>query len=154
MMYVRFYLGGNTSRTFTFSGARTGDAAADFLLGAFDQLDVRFGLGDSAPIAWKHQWFVQDEFKINSRLTLNYGVRYEPFFPWKQRFGRYLSVKPGVKSTLKPDSPPGILFPGDPGIPGEDRGKRYEQLRAALWFRLGHVRQRQDQHARRLRLLL
>ena len=117
MMYVRFYLGGNTSRTFTFSGARTGDAAADYLLGAFDQLDVRFGLGDSAPIAWKHQWFVQDEFKINSRLTLNYGVRYEPFFPWKQRFGRYLSVKPGVLSTLKPDSPPGILFPGDPGIP-------------------------------------
>ncbi|MEK7403653.1 MAG: carboxypeptidase regulatory-like domain-containing protein [Acidobacteriota bacterium] len=117
MMYIRFYLGGNTSRSFTFTGARTGDAMADFLLGAFDQLSVRFGLGDSAPIAWKHHWFVQDEFKLTPRLTLNYGVRYEPFFPWRQRFGRYLSVKPGVLSKLKPDSPPGILFPGDPGIP-------------------------------------
>jgi hypothetical protein len=117
MMYIRFYLGGNTSRTFTFSGARTGDAVADFLLGAFDQLDTRFGLGDSAPIAWKHQWFVQDEFKVHPRLTLNYGVRYEPFFPWRQRFGRYLSVQPGVLSKTRPDSPPGVLFPGDPGIP-------------------------------------
>jgi hypothetical protein len=117
MMYIRFYLGGNTSRTFTFSGARTGDATADFLLGAFDQLDTRFGLGDSAPIAWKHQWFIQDEFKIRPRLTLNYGLRYEPFFPWRQRFGRFVSIKPGVLSQLKPDSPPGILFPGDPGIP-------------------------------------
>jgi hypothetical protein len=117
MMYIRFYLGGQSQRTFTFSGARTGDSTADFLLGAFDQLDTRFGLGDSAPIAWKHQWFLQDEWKINTRLTLNYGVRYEPFFPWRQRFGRYVSIKPGVKSTLNPDSPPGILFPGDPGIP-------------------------------------
>jgi len=117
MMYIRFYLGGNTSRTFSFTGVRTGDPMADFLLGAFDQLDVRFGLGDSAPIAWKHHWFLQDEFKATPRLTLNYGLRYEPFFPWRQRFGRYLSVKPGVLSKLKPDSPPGILFPGDPGVP-------------------------------------
>ncbi len=117
MMYIRFYLGASTARSFAFSGTRSGDPMADFLLGAFDTLDVRFGLGDSSPIGWKHQWFAQDEFKINRRLTLNYGIRYEPFFPWRQRLGHYLSVKPGVLSKLKPDSPPGILFPGDPGIP-------------------------------------
>lgn len=117
MLYIRFYLGGDSSRSATFSGTRTGDPTADFLLGTYDSLNTKFGLGDSAPIVWKHQWFVQDEFKVHTRLTLTYGVRYEPFFPWRQRFGRYISIKLGAQSTVKPDSPPGILFPGDPGIP-------------------------------------
>jgi len=45
------------------------------------------------------------------------GLRYEPFFPWKQEYGRYTSWALGVQSTVKPTAPPGILFPGDPGVP-------------------------------------
>ena len=105
------------SRSVTFSGARTGDASADFLLGAFDRLSLTFGQPGSTPIIWKHFFFVQDEFKIRPRFTLTYGVRYEPYLAWDQKFGRHVSVKPGVQSTVHPDSIPGVLFPGDPGLP-------------------------------------
>jgi hypothetical protein len=104
-------------RTMVFSGARTGDSTADFLLGAFDRLDVTFGQGGSDPVAWKHSWFVQDEFKVRPRLALTFGLRYEPMFPWDQQFGKHVAIRPGVRSTVKPDSIPGVLFPGDPGLP-------------------------------------
>jgi Carboxypeptidase regulatory-like domain len=108
-------------RSMTFSGARTGESLADFLLGAFDNLEVTFGQGGSDPIAWKHFWFVQDEFKVHPRLALTFGVRYEPMFPWDQQYGKHVYINPGVRSTVRPDSIPGVLFPGDPGLP--DNGK-------------------------------
>ncbi|MEX2261888.1 MAG: TonB-dependent receptor [Bryobacteraceae bacterium] len=115
------------SRSAVFSGARTGDAAADFLLGAFDRLTVTFGQPGSEPIAWKHFFFVQDEFKVRPRFTLTYGIRYEPYFAWDQKFGRHVSLDPGVRSTVKPDAIPGVLFPGDPGLP--ENGKlSYDDL--------------------------
>ncbi len=108
-------------RGVTFTGVRSGDPTADFLLGAFDRLTLVFGQGGSDPIAWKHFFYFQDEFKIHPRFTLTYGVRYEPMFPWDQQFGKHVSIKPGVRSRVKPDSIPGVLFPGDPGLP--DNGK-------------------------------
>jgi hypothetical protein len=117
-MYITFDLiRGNGARSATFSGTRSGNATADFLLGAFDQVSYGFGAADSFPIAWKHQFFVQDDLKVVPRLSLNLGVRYEPWFPWKQRYGRYTSWQPGVQSVVKPDAPPGLLFVGDPGVP-------------------------------------
>jgi len=108
-------------RTMVFSGARTGDSTADFLLGAFDRLDVTFGQGGSDPIAWKHHLYFQDEFKIRTRLTLTFGLRYEPMHPWDQQYGKHVAIRPGVRSTVRPDSIPGVLFSGDPGLP--DNGK-------------------------------
>ncbi|MBI3282399.1 MAG: carboxypeptidase regulatory-like domain-containing protein [Acidobacteria bacterium] len=108
-------------RAVTFSGARTGDAAADFLLGAFDRLTLTFGQPGSDPIAWKQFFFFQDEFKIRPRFTLTYGIRYEPYYAWDQKFGRHVSVKPGVRSTVRPDSIPGVLHPGDPGLPSNGK---------------------------------
>jgi len=108
-------------RAATFSGARTGDAAADFLIGAFDRLTVTFGQPGSDPVAWKHFWFLQDEFKVTRRFTLTYGIRYEPYFAWDQKFGRHVAVRPGVRSTVRPDSIPGVLHPGDPGLPSNGK---------------------------------
>ena len=117
-MYVNFDLvRGNGARSATFTGTRSGSAMADFMLGAFDNVSFGFGAADSFPLLWKHQAFFQDELKITPRLTLNAGVRYEPWLPWKQEFGRYTSWAPGVQSVVKPDAPPGILFVGDPGVP-------------------------------------
>jgi hypothetical protein len=117
-MYINFDLiRGNGARSATFTGTRSGSPFADFLLGAFDQVSYGFGAADSFPLLWKHQAFVQDEFKITPRITLNFGLRYEPWLPWEQEFGRYTSWSPGVQSRVKPDAPPGILFVGDPGVP-------------------------------------
>jgi hypothetical protein len=104
-------------RAVTFSGARTGDAAVDFLIGAFDRLTLTFGQPGSDPVASKHYFFFQDEFKLNPRFTLTYGIRYEPYFAWDQKFGRHVNISPGKRSTVRPDSIPGVLHPGDPGLP-------------------------------------
>src|SRR5436190_16458502 len=67
-------------RSVTFSGAQTGDAMADFLLGNFDQLSVTFGQPGSNPVQWKHFFYIQDEFKAARRFTLTFGTRWEPYF--------------------------------------------------------------------------
>ncbi len=108
------------TRSATFTGVNSGNAMADFLLGRFDQFNVLFGQPGSEPIAWKHQFFVQDEFKVIPRLTLTFGLRYEPYFAWDQKFHRHtLTDIPNFtkRSQVRPDSIPYVLFPGDPGLP-------------------------------------
>jgi len=108
---------GNGARSATFTGTRSGNSMADFMLGAFDQVGYGFGAADSFPILWKQQFFIQDEWKVTPRITTNVGLRYEPWLPWEQEYGRYTSWEFGTQSTVKPDAPRGILFPGDPGVP-------------------------------------
>ena len=54
-------------------------------------------------------------------LTLNYGVRYEPFMPWHEMQGRMGSFFPTLwasdtHSTDYPIAPAGLQFAGDPGF--------------------------------------
>ena len=77
---------------------------------------------DSArPTASRSSGSISSSFRTNGRLTpritMNVGLRYEPWFPWEQEYGRYTSWEYGTQSTVKPDAPRGILFPGDPGVP-------------------------------------
>src|SRR5207248_455828 len=65
---------------YSFDGSATGLGMADFLIGALTLLDV------SAPnTLHERQWYVgaygQDTWKLSSRFTVNYGVRWEPFLP-------------------------------------------------------------------------
>ena len=105
-------------RSANFTGTRTGNAIADFMIGAFDTSTIEFGIADHSPSTVKHQAFIADSYKIHPRLTLDYGLRYEPFIPFDQKGGRHTTWVPGVQSTVVPDAPTGILFPGDPGLPG------------------------------------
>ncbi|MFB3814517.1 MAG: carboxypeptidase regulatory-like domain-containing protein [Terriglobales bacterium] len=69
--------------TFSFTGAFSGDAYADFLLG-YVQSTYR-----SFPQEWwgskRNQWsaYIQDDWKIHPRLTVNLGMRFE-FIPWPE----------------------------------------------------------------------
>ncbi len=149
--YVNFDLiRGNGARSATFTGTRSGNPMADFMLGAFDNVSHGFGAADSFPLLWKHQFFIQDEWKLTPRITMNVGLRYEPWFPWEQEYGRYTSWEYGTQSTVKADAPRGILFPGDPGVPVQDGRGRSEQLCATIRRGVGRERQRQDRRARRL----
>lgn len=101
------------SPSFFFSGARSGDPVADFMLGAFDNLNLNFGVRDTDGRTWAHSFFFQDEFKVRPGFTLTYGIRYEPFQPWVEKDDRITTVVPGQQSTAVPDAPVGVLFPGD-----------------------------------------
>jgi hypothetical protein len=106
---------------FTFAGDATGNATADFLLGRFNSGTINFGVRDTDVHTDFHSLFIQDEFKAHPRLTLTMGLRYEPFLPWKEAKNRINTVRPNQQSTLVPDAPVGIVFPGDKGItPGID----------------------------------
>jgi TonB dependent receptor-like, beta-barrel len=108
--FRQFFIG---PPNFVFTGSRSGDPVADFMLGAFDNLGLGFGIRDTDAMTYAHSVFFQDEFKITPRFTLTYGLRWEPFLPWKERHDRINTVVPGHQSTAIPDAPVGVLFPGD-----------------------------------------
>jgi len=61
--------------------------------------------------------YVQDTFKVTPRLTLNLGVRYDLPFPYTEIKNRQTLWIPGRQSTVVPDAPDGLLYPGDKGAP-------------------------------------
>ncbi|MGH8247660.1 MAG: hypothetical protein ACREUU_14670, partial [Gammaproteobacteria bacterium] len=127
MHYVDWVLNDKLTQTrsATFTTARSGDPIADFLMGAFDTVSVVFGQPGSYPVGWKHFFYGQDEVKLHPRLNLTFGLRWEPAFPWDQKFNQHTSTDIGgglkARSVVRPDSIPGVLFPGDPGLPGNGK---------------------------------
>ena len=66
--------------------------------------------------------YAQDNYKVNRRLTVNFGLRYEPALPWREIKGRQEQFRlsgliAGVHSTRFPNAPAGVYFPGDAGVP-------------------------------------
>ena len=73
--------GANESKgRYTFSGFATGNALGDMLLGLpFRSAEQRNTRGDQPMDTYSNDWalFGQDDWKVNSRLTLFLGLRYE-----------------------------------------------------------------------------
>jgi hypothetical protein len=61
--------------------------------------------------------YAQDTYRVNNRLTLNLGLRYELPFPYTEVKNRQTLFIPGRQSTVVPDAPVGLLYPGDDGVP-------------------------------------
>jgi hypothetical protein len=94
----------------------TGNAFGDFIDGRF--ITYLQGAGEYKNTRYNHYaGFAEDTFKVNRRLVLNAGVRYEPFLPYYDLNNKLAVYRPGQQSTLYPNAPPGVLFVGDPGIP-------------------------------------
>src|SRR5580704_15447978 len=61
--------------------------------------------------------YAQDNYRITSNLTLNLGLRYELPLPATENKNRMNLFVPGAQSRVIPNAPPGLLYPGDPGVP-------------------------------------
>lgn len=95
---------------------------ADFLMGLADEFE-QFPAAPSNIRTKNFGSFFQDEWKVRRNLTLTLGMRYEYNTPKLDTQGRTFSWSiPGAKSTVFPNAPAGLLFPGDALAP---RGSNY-----------------------------
>ena len=76
--------------------------------------------------------YAQDEWRITPHLTLNYGLRYEINTPWVDIRDRMNEWAPGMQSKVYPNAPPGLLFPGDPGVARSVAPNYYKALMPRL----------------------
>jgi hypothetical protein len=117
---------------FIFSGGVTGNAMADFLMGdifTFEQGNI-VHQGNKKNF---YALYAQDSWQVNRKLTLNYGLRWEPFTAQQNAAGEgYFFSLPafeaGIQSKVFPNAPAGLLFPGDPGGPGSGASYRGDWL--------------------------
>ncbi len=123
---------------FIFNSDFTGDAAASFLFGNLYQLIQ--ASGEYFNVRGKFQGaYVQDSWKATRNLTLDYGVRYEPFIPWHNLFGRMGGFNPTLwasdtHSTVYPLAPAGLQFAGDPGFIANGVANEYNHFMPRLGF--------------------
>jgi hypothetical protein len=106
-----------TNGFFVFAPFPASDSFASFLLGQSVQFFQGGGQFDRGLRKWITGGYAQDEWRVTSHLTLNFGLRYEVNTPYTEIRNRLNAWDPGHQSIVFPSAPEGLLFPGDPGVP-------------------------------------
>ncbi|MGI4854449.1 MAG: carboxypeptidase regulatory-like domain-containing protein [Janthinobacterium lividum] len=132
---LKFNNGPNSVPGFTFNGqytslnpasptATTALAFADTLLGTPSNATYTLNSGNFLQIANYHAVYLQDDVRLNSKLTVNVGIRYEYELGQREANNRYnVGFDPNATSTLPTISngnvalKGGLLFAGQNGAP-------------------------------------
>ena len=113
---------------FTINGQSTGDSLADLMLGQLSSFQ------EGGPLAtwWRQSaigLYAHDVWRATPNLTLNFGVRWEPFLPESDIYaqGEHFDLNAflaGQRSSVYSNAPPGFFYYGDPGIPKSSTFRR------------------------------
>ena len=123
----------------------TGNALGDFMLGRLTEMRQSMPSTNS-PSQQYIGLYAQDAWRMNDRLTLNYGVRWEPFFPFVWQENPYGGIrvynfdvdafKAGQKSSVFPAAPAGFTYPSqneEGSGPSDFEGHSAVQRRLNKW---------------------
>ena len=97
----------------SFNGQLSGDGLADFMVGRAS--NFRQGGGEFKDLkGTKWGFFLQDNWRVSQRLSLNLGVRWDPYIPYFDRKGRVVCFSPNFteRSQRFPNAPLGFLYGG------------------------------------------
>ena len=118
---------------FTFNGTRAGAnrlGVADMMLG----LPSQYRQGGNQLVQQQLDYvgvYAQDVWRLNDRLTLNAGLRWEPYFAAHDDYQFYSHFDldgflAGRRSVVFPNAPAGLMFRGDQGFP--ENGNTFSKL--------------------------
>jgi hypothetical protein len=129
----------------TISANNTGNAMGDFMLGRLTEMRQSMP-STLSPTQQYGGVYAQDTWRFNERLTLNFGLRWEPFFPMKWKENPLGGIRvynfntetfmAGSKSTVFPYAPAGFTYPSqnpDGSGPSDFEGHAGVQTRLNKW---------------------
>jgi hypothetical protein len=113
-----------------------GNAIADFYTG-YEQ-DYYMDNGRKAYLREiRPALYIQDDWKTSPTLTLNLGLRWDPWMPPIDDNGTLVGfdlANPNFQSTVAPNAPKGMWFVGDPGLPDSVYSNNFKDLAPRLGF--------------------
>ena len=79
--------------SFSFDGTYTGSALADFMLGYVRTASINPAHTSTNLWNWWQSYYANDDWKVTPRLTLNLGLRYDYFQPYKQVDDKFVNIE-------------------------------------------------------------
>jgi hypothetical protein len=130
--YVDYKTTTQENIAYNFNGQITGNALADFMLGAPNSVIQ----GNPTLLNYDQNYFAlyaSDKIRFGPRLSFNAGLRWEPYLPEIETQKRathfdMASFVAGTKSQVYDNAPAGLTFPGDPGFPRAGTNRRWANL--------------------------
>jgi hypothetical protein len=119
--WVDSFSAANQEYRAAFNGRYSGLGMADFLLGKVATWRTGSAIEQHNRSRYVN-WYASDTWRIKPRLTLNYGVRWEPYFPQVNLDGTSahydeVAVRQGLHTNRFDNAPPGLFYDTDPGFP-------------------------------------
>jgi hypothetical protein len=100
---VELFLPSDDFGQFTFQPTFTGNAFGDFLQGTPTNIFFAVSSPDVSRTAWQYGLFAQDEFQLNSKLTINYGLRWQVLPAMQEDGGNLANFDQRNNSIVVPD---------------------------------------------------
>jgi hypothetical protein len=106
---------------YTFNGQVTGLGLADFLTGNLSQL-LQAAPNSTYVSNWSVGVYLADSWRLTPRLTMSYGLRWEPGIAQVIRNGVIANFdeeryRANLRTSVFKNAPAGFTYPGDPGFP-------------------------------------